>query len=154
MAATEPLIFDAIRTPRGKGKVNGSLHTTKPVDLVVGLMHEMLSRNPDFDPNRIDDVVLGCVSPIGDTHPSTTSSMRLGSKSGLRLSISCIKPTTRSTGLVVCSEPLTFPLPRGVRMASNMSGSVAAMVNSSGYLHTLFGKASPLNPVSYTHLRA
>src|ERR1700729_489911 len=66
MAATEPLIFDAIRTPRGKGKVNGSLHTTKPVDLVVGLMHEMLSRNPDFDPGRVDDVVLGCVSPLGD----------------------------------------------------------------------------------------
>src|SRR6201747_2383251 len=66
MAATEALVFDAIRTPRGKGKVNGSLHATKPVDLVVGLMHEMLSRNPDLDPDRIDDVVLGCVSPIGD----------------------------------------------------------------------------------------
>jgi len=66
MAATEPLIFDAIRTPRGKGKVNGSLHSTKPVDLVVGLMHEALSRNPDLDPNRVDDVVLGCVTPIGD----------------------------------------------------------------------------------------
>ena len=66
MAATEPLIFDAIRTPRGRGKVNGSLHATKPIDLVVGLIHEMLSRNPDLDPDRIDDVVLGCVSPIGD----------------------------------------------------------------------------------------
>jgi len=66
MPATEPLIFDAIRTPRGKGKVNGSLHATKPVDLVVGLMHEMLSRNTEFDPSRVDDVVLGCVSPIGD----------------------------------------------------------------------------------------
>jgi acetyl-CoA C-acetyltransferase len=66
MPATEPLVFDAIRTPRGKGKVNGSLHATKPVDLVVGLMHEMLSRNPDFDPSVVDDVVLGCVSPIGD----------------------------------------------------------------------------------------
>jgi acetyl-CoA C-acetyltransferase len=66
MAATEPFIFDAIRTPRGKGKVNGSLHSTKPVDLVVGLMHETLSRNPELDPNRIDDVVLGCVTPIGD----------------------------------------------------------------------------------------
>ncbi|MGA9860179.1 MAG: acetyl-CoA C-acetyltransferase [Solirubrobacteraceae bacterium] len=66
MAATEPLVFDAIRTPRGKGKVNGSLHSTKPVDLVVGLMHEALSRNPDLDPNRVDDVVLGCVTPIGD----------------------------------------------------------------------------------------
>jgi acetyl-CoA C-acetyltransferase len=66
MAATEPLIFDAVRTPRGKGKVNGSLHATKPVDLIVGLMHETLSRNPDLDPGRVDDVVLGCVTPIGD----------------------------------------------------------------------------------------
>jgi acetyl-CoA C-acetyltransferase len=66
LPATEPLVFEAIRTPRGRGKVNGSLHATKPVDLVVGLMHEMLSRNADLDPSRIDDVVLGCVSPIGD----------------------------------------------------------------------------------------
>jgi acetyl-CoA C-acetyltransferase len=66
MAATEPIIFDTLRTPRGKGKVNGSLHATKPVDLVVTLIHEMLSRNPDFDPNRVDDIVLGCVTPIGD----------------------------------------------------------------------------------------
>jgi acetyl-CoA C-acetyltransferase len=66
MAGTDALVFDAIRTPRGKGKVNGSLHSTKPVDLVVGLMHEMLVRNEKLDPNRIDDVVLGCVSPVGD----------------------------------------------------------------------------------------
>jgi acetyl-CoA C-acetyltransferase len=59
-------VFDAIRTPRGKGKVNGSLHTVKPVDLVVGLMHEMLVRNDQLDPTRVDDVVLGCVSPVGD----------------------------------------------------------------------------------------
>ena len=66
MTATDALVFDAIRTPRGKGKVNGSLHATKPVDLVVGLMHEMLIRNDELDPGRVDDVVLGCVSPIGD----------------------------------------------------------------------------------------
>jgi acetyl-CoA C-acetyltransferase len=66
MGATEALVFDAIRTPRGKGKSNGSLHATKPVDLVVGLMHEMLSRNVDLDPKKVDDVVLGCVTPIGD----------------------------------------------------------------------------------------
>jgi acetyl-CoA C-acetyltransferase len=64
--ATEALVFDAIRTPRGKGKVNGSLHATKPVDLVVGLMHETLVRNDTLDPNRVDDVVLGCVTPVGD----------------------------------------------------------------------------------------
>jgi acetyl-CoA C-acetyltransferase len=66
MPATDALVFDAIRTPRGRGKSNGSLHTTKPVDLVVGLMHEMLSRNEGLDPNRVDDVVLGCVTPVGD----------------------------------------------------------------------------------------
>ena len=63
---TEPLVFDAIRTPRGKGKVNGSLHSVKPVDLVVGLMHETLVRNDSLDPSGVDDVVLGCVSPVGD----------------------------------------------------------------------------------------
>ena len=66
MAPTDALIFDAIRTPRGKGKSNGSLHTTKPIDLVVGLMHETLSRNVTLDPGRVDDVVLGCVTPVGD----------------------------------------------------------------------------------------
>jgi acetyl-CoA C-acetyltransferase len=66
MPATDALVFDAVRTPRGKGKFNGSLHGTKPVDLVVGLMHETLVRNDRLDPARIDDVVLGCVSPVGD----------------------------------------------------------------------------------------
>jgi acetyl-CoA C-acetyltransferase len=66
MPSTEALVFDAVRTPRGKGKSNGSLHTTKPVDLVVGLMHEILSRNVTLDPKRVDDVVLGCVTPVGD----------------------------------------------------------------------------------------
>jgi acetyl-CoA C-acetyltransferase len=66
MPATEALVFDAIRTPRGRGKVNGSLHATKPIDLVVGLVHELLSRNAEFDPQRVDDLVLGCVTPVGD----------------------------------------------------------------------------------------
>jgi len=66
VGSTDALVFDAIRTPRGKGKSNGSLHTTKPVDLVVGLMHELLIRNEQLDPKRVDDVVLGCVTPIGD----------------------------------------------------------------------------------------
>jgi acetyl-CoA C-acetyltransferase len=66
MPATEALVFDAIRTPRGKGKHTGSLHGTKPVDLVVGLMHELLARHGRLDPARVDDVVLGCVTPVGD----------------------------------------------------------------------------------------
>src|SRR6478735_8628337 len=64
--ATEAFVYDAIRTPRGKGKKNGSLHEVKPVDLVVGLLKEVQERNPSLDVNRVDDVVLGVVSPIGD----------------------------------------------------------------------------------------
>src|SRR5690349_21612642 len=66
MAQPEAFVYDAIRTPRGKGKKDGSLHATKPVDLVVGLIDAIQERNPNLDPNRVDDVVLGVVSPIGD----------------------------------------------------------------------------------------
>ncbi|MEU6586899.1 acetyl-CoA C-acetyltransferase [Nocardia sp. NPDC046763] len=66
MAATEALIFDAIRTPRGKGKSSGSLYTAGPVDLATGLIREMLGRHPEIDPARVDDVVLGCVSAVGE----------------------------------------------------------------------------------------
>ncbi len=63
---TEAYVYDAIRTPRGRGKANGSLHGTKPIDLVVGLIHELRSRFPGLDPAAIDDIVLGVVTPIGD----------------------------------------------------------------------------------------
>ena len=66
---TEPIeayVYDAIRTPRGRGKPDGALHGTKPIDLVVGLIHEMRARFPQLDPAAIDDIVLGVVSPIGD----------------------------------------------------------------------------------------
>ncbi|WP_406423360.1 acetyl-CoA C-acetyltransferase [Streptomyces sp. NBC_00873] len=64
--STEAFVYDAIRTPRGRGKANGALHGTKPIDLVVGLIHEMRSRFPGLDPAAIDDIVLGVVSPLGD----------------------------------------------------------------------------------------
>lgn len=63
---TEAYIYDAIRTPRGKGKKDGSLHTVKPLDLVVGLINEVKARFPNMDPNRIDDVLLGVVTPVAD----------------------------------------------------------------------------------------
>jgi acetyl-CoA C-acetyltransferase len=63
---TEAFIYDAIRTPRARGKTTGSLHGSKPVSLVVGLLDELRKRNPGLDPSRVEDVVLGCVTPIGD----------------------------------------------------------------------------------------
>jgi len=58
-------IYDAVRTPRGRNR-GGALHGTKPVDLVVGLIHAILERNPGVDPALIDDIVLGVVSPVGE----------------------------------------------------------------------------------------
>ncbi|GAA2695253.1 acetyl-CoA C-acetyltransferase [Streptomyces aculeolatus] len=65
-SVTDAYVYDAIRTPRGRGKANGALHGTKPIDLVVGLVHELRRRFPDLDPAAVDDVVLGVVSPHGD----------------------------------------------------------------------------------------
>jgi acetyl-CoA C-acetyltransferase len=64
--STEAFVYDAVRTPRGRGKQNGSLHGVKPVTLVVGLIDELRRRYPGLDPADIDDVVLGVVSPIAD----------------------------------------------------------------------------------------
>ena len=64
--STEAFVYDAIRTPRGRGKSTGSLHGTKPISLVVGLIDELRRRHPGLDPNLVDDLVLGVVTPVGD----------------------------------------------------------------------------------------
>ena len=64
--SADAFVYEAIRTPRGRGKSSGSLHTTKPISLVVGLIDEMRTRHPELDTSRVDDLVLGCVSPLGD----------------------------------------------------------------------------------------
>ena len=62
---TEAFIFDAVRTPRGKGKKDGALYSVKPVDLVAGLLRALEARNK-LDTRQVDDIVLGCVTPVGD----------------------------------------------------------------------------------------
>ena len=62
---SEAFIYDAIRTPRGKGKKDGSLHEVKPINLLSGLLAELQRRN-DLDTAAVDDVVMGVVSPIGE----------------------------------------------------------------------------------------
>ncbi|TCC25540.1 acetyl-CoA C-acetyltransferase [Kribbella speibonae] len=63
---SEAFLYDAIRTPRGKGKPTGALHEVKPIQLITGLLQELRTRHPALDPAAIDDVVLGVVTPIGD----------------------------------------------------------------------------------------
>ena len=62
---TEAYVYDAIRTPRGKGKKDGSLYEVKPVTLLSGLLSNLQQRN-GFDTAAVDDVVMGIVSPIGE----------------------------------------------------------------------------------------
>src|SRR6266498_1485103 len=63
---SQAFLYDAIRTPRGKGKPTGALYEVKPIQLITGLLHELRTRHPDLDPATVDDVVLGVVTPIGD----------------------------------------------------------------------------------------
>ncbi|MCL1961173.1 MAG: acetyl-CoA C-acetyltransferase [Desulfovibrionaceae bacterium] len=62
---TEAYVFDAVRTPRGKGKKDGSLYEVKPIDLLAGTLNA-LRRRHDLDTAAVDDVVMGVVSPIGE----------------------------------------------------------------------------------------
>ena len=62
---SEAYIIDAIRTPRGKGKKDGSLHQVKPIQLVTTLLNELQQRHL-LDTSQVDDIILGCVTPIGD----------------------------------------------------------------------------------------
>ena len=58
-------IYDAIRTPRGRGKANGTLHEVKPITLLSNLLVELQQRN-GFESAAVDDIVIGCVTPVGD----------------------------------------------------------------------------------------
>jgi len=61
----EAMVFDAIRTPRGRGKSSGSLHEVKPISLLTGVLKELQHRH-DLDTSQVEDVVMGCVTPVGE----------------------------------------------------------------------------------------
>ncbi|MCB8822752.1 acetyl-CoA C-acetyltransferase [Microvirga rosea] len=61
----DAFIYDAVRTPRGRGKADGSLHEVPAVDLAVTALDAIRRRN-DLDPILVEDVVLGCVDPVGE----------------------------------------------------------------------------------------
>ena len=58
-------IYDALRTPRSKGKAGGSLYEVKPIDLGAGLLRALQARH-DLDTAYVDDVIMGCVTPVGE----------------------------------------------------------------------------------------
>lgn len=61
----EAFVYDAVRTPRGRGKSDGSLHEVQPIQLLTSVLKEIQQRN-QLDTNYVDDVIMGCVTPIGE----------------------------------------------------------------------------------------
>jgi acetyl-CoA C-acetyltransferase len=62
---TDAFVFDHVRTPRGRGKADGALHEVTAVRLAAGVLSEIVVRNA-LDPSVVDDVILGCVDPVGE----------------------------------------------------------------------------------------
>src|SRR3954447_5562498 len=62
---TDAFVYDAVRTPRGKGKADGSLHEVTALSLATQALGAIKDRNL-ADPAIVDDVVLGCVDPVGE----------------------------------------------------------------------------------------
>src|SRR5674476_784512 len=92
--STEAFVYDAVRTPRGRGRNTGSLHGSKPVSLVVGLIDELRKRNPGLDPAAVEDFILGCVTPVGEqgANIARTAALAAGFESsgaGLQLNRLC-----------------------------------------------------------------
>ena len=61
----EAFIYDAVRTPRGRGKADGSLHDVQPITLLTNVLRELKDRN-NLDTSLVDDVIMGCVTPVGE----------------------------------------------------------------------------------------
>ena len=60
------VIVDAVRTPSGRGRPDGSLAGVHPVDLLSQVLEQLLGRSPALDPGAVDDVIVGCVSQVGE----------------------------------------------------------------------------------------
>lgn len=62
---TDAYIYDHVRSPRGKGRASGALHEVTPIDLAAQVLNALRERN-ELDTSKVDDVILGCVSPVGE----------------------------------------------------------------------------------------
>jgi len=62
---TDAFIFDHVRSPRGRGKASGALHEVTPIELLTQILRGLRDRN-QLDTSRLDDVIMGCVAPVGE----------------------------------------------------------------------------------------
>ena len=81
---TDAYIYDHIRSPRGRGKQGGSLNSITPMNLTTQVLKALKDRN-QLDTSILDDVILGCVTPIGEQGANIARVGALNSRTMLRL---------------------------------------------------------------------
>ena len=103
----EAYIYDAVRTPRGKGKKDGALHEITALSLAVQVLEALRDRN-DLDTARVDDVILGCVMPVGEQGADIARTAVLAARLRREHGRGCRSTSSAPRG----SRPATWPPPR------------------------------------------
>ncbi|RDB04428.1 acetyl-CoA C-acetyltransferase [Runella aurantiaca] len=119
----EAFIYDAVRTPRGRGKSDGSLHEVQPIQLLTSVLKEIQQRN-QLDTSYVDDVIMGCVTPVGEQGAdiSRTAVIEAGyaeSVAGVQLNRFC------SSGLEAINQAAAYVMSGQVDMI--VAGGVESM---------------------------
>ncbi len=124
---TEAYIFDALRTPRGKGRDGGALHGVKPVDLLTTLINAVISRN-DLSRDAFDDMVLGCVTQVGEQGGNIAKVAALyaglaSSVSGITINRYCSSglDACNMAAMKICSDVDDLVLAGGVECMSRVA---------------------------------
>src|SRR2546428_12444612 len=108
----EAFIYDHVRTPRGRGKADGSLHEVTALNLAGQALGAIKSRN-ELDPSLVDDVVLGCVDPVGEAGGNIARSAALGADYGdgvpglqiNRFCASCLDAVNFASAQLMAGQP-------------------------------------------------
>lgn len=119
----EAFVYDAVRTPRGRGKSDGSLHEVQPVQLLTSVLKSIQERN-QLDTSFVDDVIMGCVTPVGEQGAdiARTAVIEAGyaeSVAGVQLNRFC------SSGLEAINQAAAYVMSGQVDMV--LAGGVESM---------------------------
>jgi len=119
----DAFIYDAVRTPRGRGKSDGSLHEVQPIQLLTSVLKAIKTRN-NLDTNYVDDVIMGCVTPVGEQGAdiARTAVLEAGyaeSVAGIQLNRFC------SSGLEAINQAAAYVMSGQVDMV--VAGGVESM---------------------------
>jgi acetyl-CoA C-acetyltransferase len=134
-AAEEVFILDAIRTPRGRGKPNGALHTFTPLELVTQLLRELKKRYPGVA-SSVDEVILGCCEQYNDQGGNLARSAAIQAEYALT-----------TPGLMVsrfCGSGLDAVNVAGAKIMASQSDLLIAGGVEMLSLFSIFGSAGPL----------